>query len=188
MREVEVKAHIRDEKGLLVKLIEQGGVLSEAVTQEDTVYVKETGSIDIFLSNDHFLRIRKTPEKVIFTLKYHPGRTGNGNSLAMPIEHEVEVSTENELKEMLKLLGFQPALCITKTRRTCHVGEYEICIDEVEGLGAFIEVEKLLEHEEDTKETIAMMKVFLESLGVAAEDIGVKRYDVQLLERQYDGI
>jgi adenylate cyclase, class 2 len=188
MREVEVKAHIRNAEELLEKLKELGSVLGEPVTQADTVYVKETGSMETFLANEHFLRIRKTPEKVIFTLKYHPGRTGNGNSLAMPIEHEVEVTNESELKEMLKLLGFQPALCITKTRRTTDVGEYEVCIDEVEGLGSFIEVEKLLEHEEDTEETVAMMKVFLESLGVAAEDIGVKRYDVQVLEREYGSI
>ena len=188
MREVEVKAHIRGEDALLKQLARLGGVLSEPITQEDTVYVKETGSINTFLSNDHFLRIRKTPERVIFTLKYHPGRTGNGDSLSMPIEHEVDVSNENELKEMLQLLGFVQALTITKTRRTAHVGEYEICIDEVEGLGSFIEVEKLLENEEDTEETIRDMKIFLESLGIAQEDIGVKRYDVQLLEQEYGSI
>lgn len=188
MREVEVKAHIRDEKELLERLAEQGGVLSEPVTQEDTVYVKETGSIEIFLANHHFLRIRKTPEKVLFTLKYHPSRTGNGDSLAMPLEHEVVVNDKAELEEMLKLLGFVPALTINKTRRTIHVGEYEVCIDEVEGLGAFIEVERLLERDEETAQTIEEMKVFLETLGITRQDIGAKRYDVQLLLKQYDGI
>ena len=177
MREVEVKAHIRDEVELLERLSGQGGVLGEPVTQEDTVYVKEVGSMQLFLGNDHFLRIRKTPERVMFTLKYHPGRNTT-NIDAMPIEHEVDVSNEEELKEMLKLLGFVEALSINKTRRTTHVGDYEICIDEVEGLGSFIEVEKLLEHEEETEPTIRDMKEFLGALGIAPDDIGVKRYDV----------
>ncbi len=187
MREVEVKAHIRNEEALLKHIAELGGILSDPVTQKDIVYVKEVGSMEIFLANDYFLRIRKTPEKIIFTLKYHPGRNTT-NIDAMPIEHEVIVSNKEELESMLGLLGFVEALCINKVRRTAHVGEYELCIDEVEGLGAFIEVEKLLEHEANTEETISEMKVFLASLGVAPEDIGVRRYDVQLLERQYDSI
>ena len=187
MREVEVKAHIRDEETLLTKLAEVGGVLSTAITQEDTVYVKEVGSVDTFLSNDHFLRIRNTPEKVIFTLKYHPGRNTTAID-AMPIEHEVTIDKKAELEEMLKLLGFVPAVSITKTRKTAHVGEYEVCIDEVEGLGAFIEIEKLLEHEEDIEPTLSNMRDFLKTLGVDAKDIGVKRYDVQVLEREYGSI
>lgn len=187
MREVEVKAHVRNEAELIQKLAEKGGVLGESVSQEDTVYVKNVGSMDVFLANDHFLRIRKTPEKIIFTLKYHPGRNTTAID-AMPIEHEVVVSDNKELEEMLKLLGFVPALTINKTRRTTHVGEYEICIDEVEGLGAFIEIEKLIEHESDVDSVLKDMKVFLGMLGIMAEDIGVKRYDVQLHERQYDGI
>lgn len=188
MREVEVKAHIRDEKGLLARLVEQGGVLTEAVTQEDTVYVKEVGSMEIFLANEHFLRIRKTPEKVIFTLKYHPDRTRNGDSLSMPLEYEVVVSDKTELEEMLKLLRFTPAMSITKTRRTCHIGDFEICIDKVEGLGAFIELEKLIEHEEDTEPVVEEMKRFLETLGITKEDMGVKRYDIQVLEKVYSDI
>ena len=187
MREVEVKAHIRNEGELLEKLKGLGGVLGESVRQEDTVYVKEVGSLDIFLSNDHFLRIRKTPENVIFTLKYHPGRNTTAID-AMPIEHEVTVDKKEELEKMLRLLGFVPAVTIIKTRRTAHVGEYEVCIDEVEGLGSFIEVEKLLEHEEDTEPTLSEMRDLLATLGVATEDIGVKRYDVQVLEREYGSI
>jgi adenylate cyclase class 2 len=187
MREVEVKAHIRDEATLLKKLKEQGGELGEPKVQEDTVYVKEIGTMQRFLANDHFLRIRKMPEHVMFTLKYHPGRNTT-NVDAMPIEHEVVVSSSTELESMLGLLGFVKALQINKTRRTTHALGYEICIDEVEGLGAFIEVEKLLEHDEDTEPTLQEMKLFLQTLGIATEDIGVKRYDVQLLEKEYGSI
>ena len=42
--------------------------------------------------------------------------------------------------------------------------------------------------QEDTTETIEKMKKFLGELGVAPEDIGAKRYDVQLLEREYGSI
>ncbi|MEK7601935.1 MAG: class IV adenylate cyclase [Patescibacteria group bacterium] len=185
MREVEVKAHLRNKEELLGKLTESGAVFAKSVTQNDTVFVRDASTMEKFLGNDCFLRIRETPESIIFTLKYHPNRTGNGNALAMPLEHELTVSNKKELEEMLRLMGFVPALVINKTRESCHVGDFEICVDEVEDLGSFIEVERLTEHEEEVEPVIKDMKEFLCSLGVAESDMGVKRYDIQLLEKQF---
>jgi adenylate cyclase class 2 len=185
MREIEIKAHLRDREVVMQKLSELGCEIGEAVAQEDIVYVKRAGSMDEFLSNDLFLRIRATKGETIFTLKYHPDRTQNGNSLSMPLEHELKVDSRAELEEMLKLLGFAPALRIYKERRSAHYKNWEICLDDVEELGSFIEVEQLAQHDEDIEPISHSLTAFLESLGIAVSDIGAKRYDIQLLERKF---
>lgn len=185
MREVEAKARIRDRDALMTKLEELGCALGEPVRQEDVVYVRKHSSMEEFLGNDFFLRIREVPGKTIFTLKYHPNRSQNGDSASMPIEHEVTVNSRPELESMLALLGFDPALAIYKERRTAHYKDWEICLDDVEELGSFIEVERLIGHEEDVEPVRQAMLAFLESLGVAPEDLGAKRYDIQHLERRF---
>lgn len=188
MREIEVKAHLRNKEAVMRTITERGCTFSDAVTQNDVVYVEKVGSLETFLSNSIFVRIRETEEETIFTLKYHPDRTQNGSALAMPLEHEVTVSSKKELEEMLRLMGYHEALRITKTRQRAHLNEYEICIDDVDGLGSFIEIEKLAEHDDDVAPVSAELTTLLVSLGIPKEDIGVKRYDIQLLEKQSSGI
>jgi adenylate cyclase class 2 len=185
MREVEVKAHLRDRESVVAKLAALGCDIGEPVTQEDIVYVKKYGSMEEFLGNDLFLRIRVTKDQVIFTLKYHPDRTQSGSTTAMPIEHEVRVDSRPEMEAMLALLGFSPALRIYKERRTGHYQDWEICLDDVEELGSFIEIEQLIGHDEEVGPVRAKLSGFLESIGVLPEDLDAKRYDIQHLERQF---
>lgn len=185
MREIEVKARVENKDALLKKLEDLSCALGETKVQNDVVYVQEYGSMEQFLSNELFLRIRESNNKILFTVKYHKDRTQNGNALDMPLEHEVEVSSRSELESMLVLLGFFPALNITKRRQTGHYKDWEICIDEVEGLGSFIEVEQLTHADEDIQPVTDAISSFLSTLGISPKDIGAKRYDIALLEKQY---
>ncbi|MEK7095558.1 MAG: hypothetical protein AAB917_02765, partial [Patescibacteria group bacterium] len=74
MKEIEVKAHLKNEDQVIKKLLELGCVLSEPVRQVDTVYTKVLGTIEEYLTNDHFLRIReKSDGRFIFTVNQpHP--------------------------------------------------------------------------------------------------------------------
>jgi adenylate cyclase class IV len=63
MREVEVKAHLQNREAVMQKLLALGCVIDAPVSQEDIVYVKNQGSMEIFLANDCFLRIRETKGK-----------------------------------------------------------------------------------------------------------------------------
>lgn len=165
------------------KLSELGCVFGKLTTQKDVVYVEEVGSISTFLSNSLFLRIRETAESILFTIKYNQDKSQNGKADIMPLEHEVVVSSRTEIEEMVRLMGYKEALRINKSRQSTHLKEWEVCIDEVQGLGSFIEVEKLAEHDEDVAPVSKEIISFLTSLGIAPEDIGVKRYDIQILEK-----
>ena len=70
MKEIEVKARLKDKNHVLEKLTSLGCVLSEPIRQIDTVYAKIVGTLEEFLTNDHFLRIReKSDGRFIFTVK-----------------------------------------------------------------------------------------------------------------------
>lgn len=177
MKEIEVKARIRNADQILEKLTALGCVLSEPIRQIDTVYAKVVGTFDEYMKNDHFIRIReKSDGKFIFTVKKPLSK-----EVLTKAEHETEVKDAQELEQAIFLMGYQTANRVIKTRRTTHCGELEICIDDVEGLGAFIEVEKM--SDADMGIVRKELNVFLASLGISAEDQVHKGYDILMIEK-----
>ena len=81
------------------------------------------------------------------------------------------------------MLGLTEVVRVVKKRRTTKYKEYEICVDEIENLGAFIEVERI-SGEEDAERIQQEMTDFLLSLGVSPEDKVSKGYDILMLEKQ----
>lgn len=178
MREIEVKAKLKDLKFATDALINSGVVLNEKVIQHDTVYVLEPGNVETYLKNKHFLRLRTVNNtKTLFNLKM------NGENSLTKIEHETEVSSREETHNMLIALGFKPGVVTNKTRITGHLKDMEICIDEVEGLGSFIEVERIT-NEGDAEVIQNEMFEFLKSLGVEKEERVFEGYDILLLKRE----
>ena len=176
MREIEIKAKLVDKQRVMKKLESLGCVFEGEITQEDTVYVENMGSLDTFLANKVFLRLRvKDNGKVLFTVKK---RTLN----LVAIEHEVEVSSRDEMEQALLLMGYQEAVKINKKRITTHYDGCEICIDEVENLGLFIEMEKLTE-EGDPGEIQEGLFKFFESLGINRSDRVEVGYDILMLQK-----
>ncbi|HRH55845.1 MAG TPA: class IV adenylate cyclase [Candidatus Paceibacterota bacterium] len=181
MREVEVKARIRDKDAIVRALEARGVVLSASESQNDRIYVRETGSLETFLANGLFLRLRtKSSGKTLFTAKYNPNRNAEQDMVAE--EYETEVTNAESMERILALMGFTEAVRVVKERKSGAFGGYEFCLDEVEGLGSFIEVEKMVEHEEDVPAAHAELLTVLSELGIKDEDRFTKRYDVLLLE------
>ncbi len=178
--EIEVKARIKDKAALLQKLSGLGCVLSEAKTQDDMVYVEKTGTLEEFLSNKVFLRIRvQNGSKVILTAKKPKNKT-DGNLIKR--EHEVVVDSADEARGILSLMGYQETVRTIKSRQSAHYGEYEICLDDIEGLGSFIEVEAMGD-DANAEKTQEKLWEFLSSLGVSPEDKVNKGYDILMLEK-----
>jgi adenylate cyclase class 2 len=66
-------------------------------------------------------------------------------------------------------MGFYPTVRIVKTRRTAHVGELVLCLDELEHVGAFLEVEKLIGPGQSGNAVQAELHAFACSLGGGLE-------------------
>ncbi len=178
-REIEVKAKVRDAEALLRKLEELGCKLSEPVLQEDEVF-NATGDVSSHPAGGNVLRIRHTNGKHFFALK-----RSTANELDC-IEKELEVSEAGIMREIIDLLGFVSAVQVRKMRRKGNYGEYEICLDEVDGLGTFIEVEKM--SDEDGEKVQAELAEFLVSLEVDPGNRVLRGYDSMIYEKIHSGL
>ena len=140
MKEIEIKARLREKDSVMNRLEGLGCIFSEPVRQEDIVYAEKIGSLETFLSNKVWLRVRvNNGTDIIFTAK------GERTTPLVATEHEVKINSKEEIQKMLSLMGYQEAIRINKIRVTTEYNGCEICFDEVEGLGSFIEMEKLTE-------------------------------------------
>ncbi len=182
MQEVEVKAALENREEVLKNLSDLGVEFGVSKTQDDTVYAIKTDTVEEFLSNDLFLRLRVVDNtKTIFTAKYHPERSAENDTSAT--EYEVEVDSRDTMEKIINLQGYSEAVRIRKTRQTAHYKEWEICLDEVEGLGTFMEVEHLVQEGADVTQVYEDLKVFICSLGVPESTITTSRYDIMLLKK-----
>lgn len=180
--EIEVKAKLKDRVAVIEKLAALGCQFSDVKTQDDMVWVEKTGSLEDFLSNKVFLRIRiQNGEKVIMTAKSPKAKQGNESLVKQ--EHEVVVNSADEAGNILSMLGLQEAVRVVKKRQTANYEGYEICMDEIENLGSFIELEKIAE-EKEAMQIQEQMLEFLGTLGILPEDQIKKGYDILMLERK----
>lgn len=179
MREIEVKARVKDLSKLEKVLDGQGITLSKKLTQHDVVYGEPGNKDNEFGAN--WLRIRTENKKTVyFTLKRSV--VGHLDS----IEHETIVDNANELEEIIKLLGYELYSDITKIRRKAKIGDIEICVDSVPSLGDFIEAEIMMDHQSDHDKVVEKLWQLLSSLGIDKRDEVHEGYDV--LERKQRGL
>jgi adenylate cyclase, class 2 len=178
--EIEVKARIKDRAALVEKLAAMSCILSEPVVQDDTVYVENVGSLNLFMVNKVFLRIRIIDDaKVILTAKQSKDKAARN---LIKLEHEVSVDSAEEARAMLIMMGYREAVHVRKSRQVATYGNYEICIDEIDDLGSFIEVEAMGD-ESRALEIQDKLWQFLHSLDISPRDKITKGYDILMLEQ-----
>ena len=84
-------------------------------------------------------------------------------------EYEFAVDDGNVARQMLTALGWQEVVTVDKVRLESKTKDYTICIDEVAGLGLFIELEVLTEDSADVKNIQQQMCNFLKNLNIDGE-------------------
>jgi adenylate cyclase class 2 len=175
MKEIEVKAKVDNVREIRTRLENLGCVFSVPKRQEDVVFLARDVEYENIRTGTNVLRVRKTGDTCLFTLK----RRG-ANELDN-IEKEVTVSDGKTITDMLGLLGYRAVVAVNKERVECRYGEYEICLDTVDTLGEFIEIEKM--SDEDGETVQQELLAFLLTLGVNPSDRVTKGYDTLVRER-----
>jgi predicted adenylyl cyclase CyaB len=177
MREIEVKARVDNITDVLQALKEHSVLIGEPLKHHDVVYARP-GATDNDPS-ENWLRIRTEDDrKSIFTLKRSV--TGELDS----IEHETEVADADELEKIISYLGYRLYSDLTKTRQKARIGDVEICLDNVDGLGIYIEAEKLVEDAADAALIQKELWQVLDKLGISRSSEETSGYDV-LMRRKY---
>ncbi|OGE87924.1 MAG: hypothetical protein A3J07_00125 [Candidatus Doudnabacteria bacterium RIFCSPLOWO2_02_FULL_49_13] len=176
MKEIEVKAKVRNKAELLGKINALGIKLGPEIIQKDTIFVPPTLTSLPAEIGVPILRIREQGNKFILTLKV---RLSNGLDKQ---ESETEISDPVAAREIILSTGFKAMESFTKKRQKAKYQSWEICVDEVEGLGSFVEVEEM--SEDGDSETIqAELFNFLKTLGITEADREHYGYDVLIWQK-----
>lgn len=116
-----------------------GATALSEVTQRDTYY--DAPHRD-FADTDEALRVRRTTGAAVdeTRLTYKgPLVEGAGKTRR---EHETTVADADETAAVLEGLGFDPAATVEKRRETWRLDGFEVVLDDVTGLGEYVEVER----------------------------------------------
>ncbi len=162
MREIEVKYRVDDLEALQATLKAQGIELSDPVHQDDQAYAPATWQFGDSKLGISFLWLRTADGRHYFTLKQPVS-----NAQAC-VEHETEVADRQAMHHAALHMGYRPTVRIAKTRRTATIGDRSLCVDDLEGIGGFIEVEQLAPDDADPHAVQAELAAFVESLGITA--------------------
>jgi adenylate cyclase, class 2 len=142
--EVELKFPLRDVAAIESRLRELGAEAGERLSQCDRYF--NHPSRDFRQTNEAF-RVRSLGEQCFVTYK------GPVLDREVKVRREIELpvgataADGDEFAEMLTLLGFREVRRVEKTRRPFHLVwqgvPMELVLDEVVGLGPFVEIETL---------------------------------------------
>ncbi|MBR0271151.1 MAG: class IV adenylate cyclase [Methanobrevibacter sp.] len=180
MIEVEVKAKIENFQDMEKKLENLGAMKSKKEFQEDIYF---NSPIVDFANTDEALRIRTTKEndnKNIFITYKGPKIDSKSKT-----REEIEITIEDSEKcsRIFQRLGFTKVRTVRKDRQYYTYKNFEISLDDIEGLDPYMEIEIALDDGEDYSD--AQNKIFklFSKLGI---DDGFERTSyLELLEKLY---
>ena len=175
MIEMELKALLKNKLQVKKKLEECGCEWVSVGLQVDTIYERSDAKQIVDTS---IFRIRKYNDKKILTLKILM------EDLDTAEELELDISDDIVMDKMLQFIGFLPKIQVVKRRQTAKYKEFNICIDEVEGLGDFIEIERISEKSNDKDRIYGEMRTVLLELGVEEEELKKEKYYEMILKNR----
>jgi adenylate cyclase class 2 len=164
--EVEQKYRVDDPAGLRKRLVELGVRFSAPIAQADHYFNHPARD---FATTDEAFRIRSVGEKNFLTYK------GPKLDRSVKTRRELELpladgtALPEQYAEMLMTLGFRSTAVVRKQRTPGTLAwndvQYEVCWDEAEGLGTFLEVELVVdaEHADSARQKILALQ---EALGL----------------------
>jgi adenylate cyclase class 2 len=162
VREIEVKYRVDDLEGVLTALKSRGVEVSDPVHQDDQAYAPAGWQFGDSKLGVSFLRLRTVAGRHCFTLKQP---TDNAQAC---LEYETEVTDREAMHHAALHLGYRPTVRIVKVRRTASIGGCSLCIDEVEGIGGFVEAERMVPDDADAHAVQAELAALIESLSAVA--------------------
>ena len=180
MIEVEVKAKIDNFEDMEKKLNELGALKTKKEFQEDIYF---NSPVADFAKTDEALRIRTTKEKdsknIFITYK---GPKIDKNSKT---RKEIEMGIEDSEKcaDIFEAIGFEKVRAVRKDRQYFAYENFEISLDDVEGLDPYMEIEIALEDGSDYNDAQKSIFELFEKLGITD---GFERTSyLELLENIY---
>jgi predicted adenylyl cyclase CyaB len=161
-RNVEIKARVRDLAALRKRVVEMSASGPELLVQRDTFYTVLQGR----------LKLREFGDGTAELIYYErPDKAGPKTSKYTRAQISDAASTHEALGQVLETKAV-----VAKQREVFLAGTTRIHLDEVDGLGTFVELEVVLTEDETDSDGERMASVLMEQLGVRQEDLIEQAY------------
>jgi predicted adenylyl cyclase CyaB len=165
---IEIKARVRDMAGLRTRAEALSDTPVQVIPQEDTFFNTPKGRLKLR---------RLQPDQAQLVYYERPDQDG-------PKRSNYSIYTTNDPQGLLitltQALGIRGA--VRKTRYLYMCGQTRIHLDDVEGLGQFMELEVVLREGQSEAEGQAIAEELMTRLGVQKEDLLEGAY-MDLLEK-----
>ncbi|AEF96424.1 class IV adenylate cyclase [Methanotorris igneus] len=178
MIEVEIKAKINeDELENIKKTLEELGFEKIEVKEQIDIYFN--GIDRDFAKTDEALRIRKENDVWFITYK------GPKIDKISKTREEIEVKIEDgyKMEKILEKLGFKKVPPIRKIREIYKKEDIEASIDNVDGVGLYLELEKTIKDEKEKDTALNLLMDTLKSLNISSDRLERKSY-LELLHKR----
>lgn len=170
MFEIEVKVPLKDAEETTKKLQEIGFCKSQIIREEDHYYDNAASQIK---NNGEALRVRHVTDlesgvsESVITFK------GKKMDTVSKSRKELETGVSDGLlaEQIFESIGFQKVSpSVIKTRQELTFEDMTACIDRIDGLGAFLELEIVVAHEDEKDAALSKISRVLEQLGYSLKD------------------
>ncbi|MCS7110967.1 MAG: class IV adenylate cyclase [Ignisphaera sp.] len=171
--EYEAKVRVEDLDAVEERL-KAVGAQAVDVAEEEDAYIDLNPCIDV-VSRDVALRVRVYRSLLSGRERYELTYKGPRKSRDLKIRSEITVAVDNGYRvlEMLRELGFTKHTTVYKRRKIYRYGAARVFLDDVKGLGKFVEIE------------VEGVKSVEEFRRVVAEILDILNLPKQLIPKSY---
>lgn len=168
--EVEQKYRIASHDEIRRRLVQLGAQADEPVIQFDTYYGHPQRD---FATTDEALRIRRVGQSNWLTYKGRKLDRTTKTRLEIDLSIAAGETGAADGAELLRVLGFRQVAEVRKQRQNfhliCNVWPVEVSLDDIRGLGQFVELEILANESE--------LESARHSLGQLADELGLSQVE-----------
>lgn len=170
MQNIEIKARLRDRAALLEVLAELGAARISSLAQVDTYFTVPAGR----------LKLRQTPGEPDVLIFY---RRDNRSEPKLSDYHLAAIAPEQNLAGMLAAaLGVR--VVVRKQRELWRWHNVRVHLDEVEGLGAFLELEAQVDGANDESLCQRRTRELMAAFGLAPSELIAGSYADLLIDNR----
>ena len=177
MKEIEVEVAFDNSKEEVIRILSKYEYIDEKEIYDTYYYDPQRPNLkpeeDLRL-NETF-RVRKTDSSSYITYKKQHFK---GKLWIYSDEYEISIGDADTIKKVISLLGLKPLIEVHNKRKIYKHKNFEIELEEIDGLGLFIEVEKMSRSDDEMRE-IEKIREFIRGLGlknVRELNIGKNQY------------
>lgn len=170
MIEVEVKLPVADLDTIKGKLLKMGFKETAIIKEHDTYFDNRQGDIR---ANGEALRVRETKDYLTGESRAQINFKGKKMDTCTMTREELETGVEDGAicRNILQAIGYAPAGPeVIKDRTVMQKESITACLDNVHGLGGFLELEILADSEEEKGAELERIENILHSIGYQISD------------------